>query len=203
MKTSPEKLAYIKAYRERNREKILAKLRAHWAEHKDELNAKSKEYRKQPHVKEKQRIRDKARRQTPQEKERKRLWHQVNKQKSYTWHKVRHAVRVREDPIYRIRVLINSAKSRSKALGREFEEGLLAALTAGGLPKTCRCCGCELDYVTVSRGRSRQPSIDRFDSSLGYTIANTKIVCTRCNSLKNAATVEDLRHILAYMERGG
>lgn len=109
-----------------------------------------------------------------------------------------------EIPSNRWRILVGMARRRAEKAGLPFDPILLEILT-NNPPSVCQCCGVTLDY-TVGRGKanftSRSPSIDRFEGSEGYTIANSRIVCTRCNSLKNDATIEELRAVVAYMERG-
>ncbi len=48
----------------------------------------------------------------------------------------------------------------------------------------------------------RAPSLDRFDPAKGYTVANVKVLCWRCNMLKNNAKPEELEAVVAYMRRG-
>ena len=47
MKTSEEKLAYMKAYREKNHEKILALHRKYYWNHREEMLAYQKKYREE------------------------------------------------------------------------------------------------------------------------------------------------------------
>jgi len=45
------------------------------------------------------------------------------------------------------------------------------------------------------------PSVDRFDPSVGYTIANTSLICWRCNNIKRNYRAEDLPRVAAWMPR--
>jgi hypothetical protein len=106
------------------------------------------------------------------------------------------------DESYRIRYLLIGARNRAAKRGMDFDSGLLEALLRAGLPVLCPCCNLKIDYANLSRTNGKQPSLDRMDNKKGYTVANVKIICFRCNILKNAATITDIKNILAYMERG-
>jgi len=84
--------------------------------------------------------------------------------------------------------LLTKAKSRAQATGRAFDLGL-DDIT---IPETCPVLGIPLD----------QPSLDRFDNSLGYVKGNVRVISLRANRLKGDATVEEVEAILRYM-RGG
>lgn len=107
-------------------------------------------------------------------------------------------------PKFRIIRILQSAKVRARKVGLEFESDLQVKLPAEA-PENCVCCGCRLDYslaplgITLSIPKNAAPSIDRFDNSKGYTIANTVIICFRCNILKRDATLQELEAVVAYM----
>jgi hypothetical protein len=54
-------------------------------------------------------------------------------------------------------------------------------------------------------GRGKQaadrPSLDRLIPSLGYTKTNTKIICTRCNIIKNGGSLQDHQNIVDWLTR--
>lgn len=99
-------------------------------------------------------------------------------------------------PEYR---LINAARSRAKRDGREF------ALTISDIqiPTHCPVLGMKLQtvYGLGHRPSDSAPSIDRIDSSKGYTPENITVMSWRANMLKNNMTVEEARLVLAYLER--
>jgi len=107
----------------------------------------------------------------------------------------KHARR-REDPAYRVRKLLISARGRAKKFGFAFDDSLLSELLAG-IPSACPCCG--TPFVYAGRHHMRAPSIDRVDNADGYTLPNTRIICYRCNTLKSDASLEEVEAILAYM----
>lgn len=45
------------------------------------------------------------------------------------------------------------------------------------------------------------PSLDRLDSSKGYVKGNVRVISKRANQLKNNATVEEMRMVLADLIR--
>ncbi|MFA5142511.1 MAG: hypothetical protein WC471_06100 [Candidatus Woesearchaeota archaeon] len=91
------------------------------------------------------------------------------------------------------------------------------ALTRKGLPKSqrteilatfvvpdnCPMLGIQLNYDgTGGEGWSREdnsPSIDRINSTLGYTKENIQIISWRANRIKNDSTPEELMMIAQYM----
>ena len=88
-------------------------------------------------------------------------------------------------------VLITKAKKRAKLHGREF--GLTKEFVLRLLQ----------DYtICPVLGIKDLPSLDRFDSSKGYTEDNVRIIGRRANLLKNNATIEELERILSYMKSG-
>jgi hypothetical protein len=68
------------------------------------------------------------------------------------------------------------------------------------IPDFCPVLGIpiKMNESDVSSNRfDNSPSIDRIDSSKGYTKDNIRIISHRANTLKNNATVEELKLILA------
>jgi hypothetical protein len=91
--------------------------------------------------------------------------------------------------------LYNSAKTRAKKEGVKFSlrpEDIV-------IPEFCPVFG-----VPLAKGEgkvtSNSPSIDRIDSSLGYTLNNIWIISFRANVLKNASTPVELRKIADAVE---
>jgi|SRR6187397_891196 len=103
-------------------------------------------------------------------------------------------------PENRLRLLAKSARHRAKLSGLDFDEAVVELLAAN-MPDHCACCGGALDYST-GRGPDRwdSPSIDRIDSTKGYTRDNTAVICMWCNSRKTNFTISDLQMLLRYMQ---
>jgi len=96
--------------------------------------------------------------------------------------------------------MLAQAKRRAQSSGRAFD------LTLEDLRKlvTFRCpvLGTELvwEYGHGLGLGAHSPSLDRIDNSLGYTKENVAIISHRANSMKNAATVDELQAILSYIQ---
>jgi hypothetical protein len=90
------------------------------------------------------------------------------------------------------RLLYNS-RYRAKKKGLPHELDLDWILTEVGKGK-CALTGLplSLDKPKHALRSPWSPSLDRKDSNLGYTRENTQIVCTAVNTLKSAATLNDL-----------
>lgn len=106
--------------------------------------------------------------------------------------------------------LVRQARKRAKT------KGLLCDVTSVELRKLykdqsgkCAISGVELD-VDVKYSRSRKKStnlmsLDRIDSSIGYTKSNVQLVCLAINYMKNTFTQEEVLSFLedAYKNSGG
>jgi hypothetical protein len=80
--------------------------------------------------------------------------------------------------------MLRAAKTRSKKFDREFT----ITLDDIDIPDTCPILGVE---IVVERNHPYRPSIDRIDSSRGYTPDNIMVVSFRGNMLKNNMTPEE------------
>jgi len=98
----------------------------------------------------------------------------------------------RDDPV---RHMLYDAKKRAKRKGITFDLEW-DDLT---IPENCPVLGIPL-FIGDGGRSANSPSLDRFDNNLGYTKDNVRIISLRANALKNDATVEEMRLILAYME---
>jgi DNA-binding TFAR19-related protein (PDSD5 family) len=67
------------------------------------------------------------------------------------------------------------------------------------IPELCPVLKIPL-YFTVGKRTDNTPSVDRVDSSQGYTRKNIKIISWKANRLKSNATTEELRNLLEYIE---
>lgn len=103
----------------------------------------------------------------------------------------------KKDPV---KFMLRNVKNRAKRLGLEF------SLTRADVPvpEFCPVFGVKLEWGhgKVSGFFSpASPSVDRMDSSKGYTPDNVRVICWEANMLKRDATLEKLKKIVAYMER--
>jgi hypothetical protein len=106
---------------------------------------------------------------------------------------VRAKLRYATDHRYRLKIILREAKKRAVARGIEFNlrpEDIV-------IPEVCPVLGISLK---VGGGRNPgNPSLDRFDNSLGYTKDNVRVISLRANMLKTNATVDELKRVLAYV----
>ena len=90
------------------------------------------------------------------------------------------------------------AKARAKAAGIEFTltRNDIADMT---VPITCPVLGIP---IRMEKGRptDHSLSIDRIDSSRGYTPDNVVFVSWRVNRLKNDATLTEMRQMVEFYE---
>jgi hypothetical protein len=67
------------------------------------------------------------------------------------------------------------------------------------IPTHCPVLGIALKHNTARR-LDNSPSIDRIDSSKGYTKDNVRVISWRANKLKNNGTLEELEAVVRYMK---
>ncbi len=100
------------------------------------------------------------------------------------------------------RQLIKSAKKRAKKNGREIsisKEWVKERLEKG----VCEVTGVKFLYNKKEKYKSAPyvPSLDRIDSTKGYTPDNTQVVCNFFNICKWQWDHEDFTKILKYLEK--
>lgn len=91
---------------------------------------------------------------------------------------------------------LNNVKLRAKVKGIPFN------ITLDDLvfPDTCPVLGIPM-IARSGAFHDNSPSIDRIVPEKGYVKGNVRIISYRANRIKCHASIEDLRAILAYMER--
>lgn len=87
--------------------------------------------------------------------------------------------------------LWNSARSRSKKKNLEFSIEVEDII----IPKLCPVFNVEMIVNT-----EYAPSLDRKNSSKGYTKDNISVISRRANVIKNNATLEELRLLVSWLE---
>jgi len=107
----------------------------------------------------------------------------------------------RKDFDYRLQMLLNASKQRSKKKSRENK--LTLQDIKDTFPKNGLCPIFGIKLVFGDAGfRENSPSIDRLDSKKGYTKDNIQIISWKANRIKKDASIEELELILAYMKQG-
>lgn len=90
--------------------------------------------------------------------------------------------------------LLARARERAKHKGWEFsitKEDIV-------VPTHCPLLGIEIN--PKAKDRHSSPSLDRKDSSKGYTPDNVWVVSSRANTLKNDATLQELKTLVENLE---
>ena len=109
------------------------------------------------------------------------------------------AKRASNDPVlYRCKKLLNGARTRARKRNREFSLTLDDLLE---LAKQPSCPISQRPFVwrsfvsdqTTKRAHPDAPSLDRIDSSRGYTPDNVWLISHRMNTIKSDATPEELK----------
>lgn len=103
---------------------------------------------------------------------------------------------------YRLQMLLNASKQRARLNNREHS--ISVADLKQKFPSDGRCpvFGSLLKFST-SGFSDDSPSIDRIDSTKGYTPDNIQIISWKANRIKGAASLEDLETLVAYLKHGG
>lgn len=95
------------------------------------------------------------------------------------------------------RRLLQSVRTRARRSGRPCN-----LTTPLSIPGHCECCEREIVSGVGKGGASESsPSYDCLDASLGYVEGNVRVICLRCNRIKNDGTADDHRTIAQYIDR--
>lgn len=96
----------------------------------------------------------------------------------------------------RLRRMIYTSRARAAATGLPHTIDV-ADLS---VPTTCPVLGITIAW-SQQYATPNSPSIDRIRPELGYVPGNIRVISNRANTLKNNATVAEMRAILADLER--
>ena len=102
---------------------------------------------------------------------------------------------------FRLQCLLNSSRARAREKEREHTITKQDLLDIYPQDNKCPIFGFNLEW-NGNGFRETSPSIDRIDSSRGYTKDNIQIISWKANRIKGYATVEDLEIVLAYLKQG-
>lgn len=91
--------------------------------------------------------------------------------------------------------MLGNAKSRARRKNLKFD------LHADDfeIPAFCPVLGLPL-LVTPGKTTDNSPSLDRIDNAKGYVRGNVVVVSFKANTIKNTATVDELRMVLKFYE---
>jgi len=105
----------------------------------------------------------------------------------------------KENPkLYKCRQMAGSAQKRAKKHGWDFE--INGDYLYSIAPDYCPILGVKIDY-TANDKRKYSASIDRIDSSKGYTKDNVQIISYLANLMKSNATPEEMVKFAEYVIR--
>ena len=91
----------------------------------------------------------------------------------------------------------HNAKRRALESGKEFDLDIEDIV----IPTHCPVLGIEL-IGGVKKPIDTSPSLDRIDSSRGYTKDNVCVVSFRLNRMKNCFSIQEMEATLDYMKNG-
>jgi len=88
----------------------------------------------------------------------------------------------------------------ARARWRAAERGMDFTITKEDIiiPDKCPLLG--IDIIPKAKDRTHSPSLDRKDSTRGYTPDNIWVVSSRANTLKNDATLQELKTLVENLE---
>ena len=125
----------------------------------------------------------------------------VEKKKEIQEYGKQYRIKHTDDMDFRLQGLLNASRARAKEKNREH------TLTKQDLfdlfPKDGRCPIFGFNLEWNGKGfRETSPSIDRIDSTKGYTKDNVQIISWKANRIKGYASIEELEILLAYLKQG-
>lgn len=92
--------------------------------------------------------------------------------------------------------MLTGAKRRAMLKGIEF------SITINDIvvPAVCPVLGIPL-VVNENSAKENSPTLDRVDVSKGYVAGNIFVISARANRLKNDASLDEMRAVIAYAEQ--
>jgi len=105
-----------------------------------------------------------------------------------------------EDAEWKLKQTLKASKNRAKAKGLEHTLTLDDLKELYPADNKCPVFGFELSW---GNPKWSSPSLDRIDSSKGYTYDNCQVISNKANRLKNDATLEDLELLVNYLKENG
>jgi hypothetical protein len=94
--------------------------------------------------------------------------------------------------------MLGSARLRARKHGRAFSLKVADLF----VPATCPVLGIPLFVNAGGSGPSpNSPSLDRIDSSKGYTPDNVMVISHKANCIKSSATPQELRRVADFYNR--
>ena len=99
-----------------------------------------------------------------------------------------------------IKLILRSIKHRAKTKNLDFD--LDAEYVFSIAPDICPVLNTPLSWsIRSGKNTINSPSIGRIDSSKGYLKGNIQVISNRANTIKNDATLEELKSLVLHMEK--
>ena len=108
----------------------------------------------------------------------------------------------RKDHRYRLQMLLNASKQRAERKSREHSLTVQDLEELWPANNKCPIFGFDLEWNNAGF-RETSPSVDRIDSTKGYTKDNVQIISWKANRIKAYATVAELEAVAKYMKDKG
>ena len=102
---------------------------------------------------------------------------------------------------YRLQMLLNASKQRAKLNDREHDINVEDIKAIYPIDGCCPIFGIKLEFNEAGF-RDSSPSIDRINSTKGYTRDNIQVISWKANRIKGAASLQDLEMLVAYLKQG-
>ena len=96
---------------------------------------------------------------------------------------------------------INASKQRAKDKNREHTITVEDVKSIYPKDGCCPIFGMKLEFNNAGF-RETSPSIDRIDSTKGYTPNNIQIISWKANRIKGYASTQEIEMLLAYLTQG-
>jgi hypothetical protein len=93
------------------------------------------------------------------------------------------------------RALLNAARLRARKTGLDFNIDESDVV----VPVKCPVLGIDL-VVNENKCQGNSPTLDRIVPGLGYVRGNVRVISFRANTIKNDATLEELRAVVRDLE---
>ena len=84
---------------------------------------------------------------------------------------------------------------------RATERGMQFTITKEDIVIPDKCPLLGIDIIPKAKDRRHSPSLDRIDSTKGYTPDNVWVVSSRANTLKNDASLQELQTLVENLQK--
>jgi hypothetical protein len=118
-----------------------------------------------------------------------RLWHLAHP--GYT-----KEVQAKDHANFPSKRMVEAAKHRARKLGVPFDLDWREI----AIPAVCPVLGIPLTFGTAGF-QDASPSLDRLRPELGYIKGNVRVISYRANAIKRDASLDEMRLLVAYLER--